>query len=360
MLGVKTTIFLGAGATRGAVKGFQGGGVRISPPLNSDFLSIIKKFVSNQKDNSLNIRLDRLVNFLHDEIGITKNRKPSPSMEEIFSLLYSSKDFPEIYKKRRGATPKSFVQVDDFLILATRIFKEIENSSKSRKSKNLYDKLANYLENGDSIITINYDTLMDSALLKHGWDARSGYGLNNPSSKKFIGFSKSKKKTPGLSVELFKLHGSFNWFIKKGKDENLGVLFTKKPSLIYNPGNNRWNEKTNYLRQIIPPIYGKFFSHDFWQVLWKKAFESLLSCEYLVVIGCSLIPTDFHLNALFGRVKAIRKMQKRPFKKVIVIDRDRDKKPQKRFKDILRGSKNKFESLSTFDDFIRQLHRKSR
>lgn len=272
-------------------------------------------------------------------------------MEAIFSMLYASKDFPDVYRKKPGRRPKSFIEIDDFLVLTMRIFHEVKKHATKSNSHNLYKKLAHFLENNDAIISLNYDTLIDTALMDYGWDAKKGYGLKS-SPQNFRGFSTVKKTEHPCLVKLFKLHGSLNWFTRKKKSESLSVLFTKKPSCILSPQNLRWKEKSGYIRQIIPPIYGKFFAHNFWQSLWTKAFDSLISCDNLIVIGLSLVPTDFHLRSLFGRVKTLRKIKNNPFKKVTIVNPNSD--VMKEFKHILRGCKQRFIHISTFEKFIKQ------
>lgn len=332
MKGFRTTFILGSGATRGAIKGFNYGGCRVRPPTNNDFLTVVASFVSASKNKDLKERLHRLFNFIYEEIGFAKKYKPS--MEDIFSMIYSSKDFPQVYKKERGRPAKNFIQIDDFIYLLTRIFNEIEKYVEERGGNNLYKKLVPLLENEDTVITLNYDTLLDSALINYGWDAITKYGLPT-TPYNFKGFNSVKKIKNPCQANLYKLHGSFNWFTRRSREEGLNVSFAKKPAIILNPINKIWKKKSGLERQIIPPIYGKFFSHTFWQKLWAKAFNSLISCDQLIIIGCSLIETDFHLRALLGRVKVARKSKDRPFKKVVVVDPAEE--TFRKFKDVLRG-----------------------
>jgi len=47
-------------------------------------------------------------------------------------------------------------------------------------------------------------------------------------------------------------------------------------------------------------VYGKFFAHKHWQTLWSAAYRVLLDAEVFVVIGCSLVDTDFHLTGMLS------------------------------------------------------------
>ena len=350
MNGLKTVVLLGAGATRGALKGFHMGGTTVIVPINADFLPVAQRFASAKGKKSLRDKVVRLKNFIYNELGERKSR--TPPMEEIFSILYSSKDFMEIYKKKKGRKAAYLREIQDFFGLLGAIFREVETYAYQQQKTNFYKNLAKLVEDGDTIISLNYDTLMDKALVEQGWNPKRGYGADF--NHKLRAFQNTKKSNRFKDLVLLKLHGSFNWFVRKKQREDLDVLFRKKPSLVINPAKFGWNEKKGYLRQIIPPIYGKFFAHNFWKDLWTLAFDRLVSCDCLIVIGCSLAETDFHLRAFLGRAKVIRRKAKRPFKRVLVVDPDKKQQPQKRFKLILMGCKLKFESLSTFERFVKQ------
>src|SRR5205814_876324 len=102
----------------------------------------------------------------------------------------------------------------------------------------------------DAIISLNYDTLLDAALVRAGWDPKKGYGIS--------GGARKIKWRPAASVadhrlggvKLLKLHGSVNWWVR-GSFGKLGKLFSSKPVLITAP---RKNEPARHIRQIIPPI----------------------------------------------------------------------------------------------------------
>jgi hypothetical protein len=119
------------------------------------------------------------------------------------------------------------------------------------------------------------------------------------------------------------------------------------------PRNRLWkipkNEISGYIRQIVPPIYGKFFGHDHWRNLWLKAYRSLCESELLVVIGCSLVETDFHLRALLSRVSKWRKNRNELFRRVIFVDRAGVRRKWAR---VLKGSYSKVSSYPNFEVFL--------
>lgn len=306
----QTVLILGSGATRGALSHVLLNRKRIRPPLNSDFFSIAARFASACGPTSAEARrLQRLNTVFREYLPTARD---SLTMESAFSLLFMAKDFPDIYSRRRGRqrAPGNGREIEDFLRLTFGILTILDCPASTHTE---YDALVNALGPGDTIITLNYDTLLDTALVTKGWDPRNGYAIGGSASK----FRWSPRTIdPNLrNVRLLKLHGSLNWFVR-GSFSDLAAVFQKKPTSIERP---RRNEIGRHVRQIVPPIYGKFFGHDHWRVLWSAAYKALREAEALIVVGCSLIDTDFHLRALIGRITRSRKPN--PFRRVVLADR---------------------------------------
>jgi len=265
-------------------------------------------------------------------------------METAFSLLFMAKDFPEIYSAARGRRrmPGDRQEIEDFLRLTSDILTLIDRDGDRHTE---YDALAAALRSQDVVISLNYDTLLDSALVRRGWDPKQGYGMAGGKDK----FKwKPKKVDPNLrGVRLLKLHGSLNWFVR-GSFSDLSAVFNKKPTCVEGP---RMNDLSGHVRQIIPPIYGKFFDHDHWRNLWVAAHSALREADALVVIGCSLIETDFHLRALVGRVVQWRKKERAPLKRLFLVDRV---KVRRRWATALKGAFSHRTNYRTFAQFMRE------
>lgn len=267
-------------------------------------------------------------------------------MEEAFSLLYVSKDFPEIYVPSRGRHRKagSRREIEDFLRLAFGILSAIEAKV---DQTNLYARLVPHLDAGDTIITLNYDTLLDSALVNAGWDPVKGYGLLGGSGKVRWNRSKPASSAALSDVKLLKLHGSLNWYVR-GSFANLSEIFEKKPTKIVISGTPRMNEFTKFVRQIAPPIYGKFFAHKHWRTLWTAAHNALVTADVLVIVGCSLIDTDFHLRGMLSHALKMRKSGQSPFNQVVTVDRTRVRHKWLR---LLKGCATRTLPYSSFQKF---------
>lgn len=340
----KTAFIMGAGATRGALRHVLLKQKRLKPPLNGDFFQVAETFArAHGTTSEAAKRLQRLRRVFREDLSI----KGVPAMEEAFSLLYIAKDFPQIYARRRGRKPKvgERQEIEDFLHLAFGILTALDGHANSPTG---YDRLATRLGPNDTILTLNYDTLMDSSLVRCGWDPRSGYGLGGGQRKIDWTLPKSNCNSRLAGVRLLKLHGSVNWFVR-GSFAAVQSVFTKKPVRVTAP---RQNEISGHIRQIVPPIYGKFFGHDHWRRLWDQAYRALREAEILVVIGCSLVDTDFHLRALLSRVARGRKRDGNLYRRAYLVDHSL--KVRRKWQGALKGTSKEFASIKGFNKFLEQ------
>ncbi len=336
----KTVLLLGAGASRGALRHVTLGRRRVKAPLNGDFFDVAKVYVQGRGEHSADYkRYKRLMKTFRRDLPFGRK----PTMEEAFSSLFVAKDFPDIYTSGPGRRPQPGhrTEIEDFLRLAFGILTLLDK----RASCTLYDEFVMQLTAGDTIITLNYDTLLDSALVRHGWDPSAGYCLGGGNSKVTWKRDASCQSVGLKNVRLLKLHGSVNWYVK-GSFSNIRQVFDKKPVRVSQP---RSNEMSGHIRQIIPPIYGKFFAHDHWRKLWGRSFRALCDSEAFVVIGCSLIDSDFHLRALISRAVTCRKQDSNLFRRALFVDRVT---VRRKWRKALRGSFRARDECTTFERFV--------
>ena len=114
------------------------------------------------------------------------------------------------------------------------------------------------------LISLNYDDVLDKAYKAvHRVDPNYCFSLDTstPSSN---------------NLPLLKLHGSFNWKNQKirGRKRNI---------------------------EIIPFGSSKNYLHSPYSFIWNRSLETLIECDVLRVIGCSLSPNDGHLIDLLFR-----------------------------------------------------------
>jgi len=339
----RTAFLLGAGATRGAVKHVLVKQKRVKAPLNGDFFRVAGTYARAEGSKSPTAkRLNRIERAFEDEIPFDR----VPTMEEAFSLLYTAKDLPEIYKTGPGRRPVAVFrqEIEDFLRRTSSILTILDRRAPWPTG---YDRLAGKLSGRDVVITLNYDTMLDSALVRKGWDPRKGYRVSGGSSKIKWLPGPAEEAADVANVSLLKLHGSENWFVR-GSYSDLGKVFDSKPVRITRP---RGSDIAGHIRQIVPPLYGKLFRHAHWRKLWSEAFEALCSAEVIVIVGCSLIDTDFHLRALVGRVARYRKKTDRRIKRLILVG---DVKARRKWRRALRARFVSQSEHKTLEGFLKK------
>ena len=186
-----------------------------------------------------------------------------------------------------------------------------------------------------SIITFNYDILVDYLLYHH--DISFDYG-----------FSRSQKN----NLSLLKLHGSTNWALSN-KGEIITVPFDKL-SNFFTVSENKKNtliEASNYFLDsvihneisespfIIPPTWNKSYYQTSLSNVWNNAANALGNAKNIYVFGYSLPESDSFFRYLFS----IGSMGKTRLRRFWVFDPDNTGGVENRFSTLIgQGSKEKY------------------
>ena len=151
----------------------------------------------------------------------------------------------------------------------------------------LYQRLLDCLPREHlTLISLNYDTLLDGAIRRAG--LRPDYGLD------FLYHPESPQDHP--AIKLFKLHGSLNWGYCPSC---LTTVYTEERRLT-----PRWQcpTCTRALEAlIVPPSPLKVPPSPFLSALWKKAEWELSRAREIVFIGYSLSDADANIRYLLFR-----------------------------------------------------------
>lgn len=190
-----------------------------------------------------------------------------------------------------------------FMRIAQIIRNEIDRRVKACTEKTLpswFRRLVEFwIDNEVSVITLNYDTLIERALVSLSDPNPREHEAGNlypapltPAESRVGGHTEEAFGKPPF--EMFKLHGSTNWWYSNTISTD-PVYFNQV----------RWgkdHEKQSHQEQhvadlvpfIIPPVFekGSYFDHEILRLIWREAGERIRAASHMFVLGYSLPPAD--------------------------------------------------------------------
>jgi len=260
----------------------------------------------------------------------------------------------------------------ELIFIFASVINEIQNGPVSKPHR----MIANNLKPEDTVITLNWDTLMDRALsVETDWNMNWGYGVK-PRSVFSDGWKPAEERPLNVGAPtLLKLHGSTNWltgyalldnghpFLSHDLDPDTLHVFEQTnepyacfagrymegyqpysygyypPNLIDVPGRPApegmvivsarpkvpWRKEGSAPRGglvsmplIIPPVKQKAYEMfgSLFADLWSSAETALAEADEIVIIGYSFPRTDLQSNLLFQKAFSRRSSMPR----VTIID----------------------------------------
>jgi hypothetical protein len=237
----------------------------------------------------------------HNQWPLGTERWRSLNLEDVFTSLAIENEFAP-----SGTDEKAKTQ------LRLNSLKKYIRKLIGKNSLNSYGKftrqLVENLKTQDSIITFNYDLLIDEAFIrKHSGERSLHY---EKFSVKLLGRSlrDPKAKPPRADNGLYlKMHGSLNWFLCTNNlcpnSEKPWVVTDVMQSLAMSQHGADYTclycagLLTPYL---IPPLLNKLVLRDkISRNIWSNALSILRSASKIVIIGYSFPATDFYSEWLF-------------------------------------------------------------
>lgn len=363
----KTVFVIGAGFSKGYTQSKSGQRM----PVAKDFFQTFNRLSISESGWVL---VGHLLNYCRDRYGVPYDEFEDfdVDIETIHSNVHQ--ELLSALEAKDGLKLSEMWSINNQLIfLFASVLNEIQNGQQSR----IHDEFVKTLNPADSIITFNWDTLIDRALSASKlWAVDNGY-LFRPSGIYENGW-RAPIKT-GTRNRLIKLHGSTNWItshpiiddrweIKPRHSSGLDSVYVYKDTItpypcydgrymsgysefsygyyppnipeyltVKNPehinirmiqrnGINPKGESTDIglasMPLIIPPIKLKKYDFygDLFPSLWKAAEQELSEAAHIVIAGYSFPKTDKQSRDLFK--SAFLKMRKMPTVTIVNPDPD--------------------------------------
>lgn len=344
-----TKIFiLGAGCSKNYLQGTTAiPGLKC--PVDRDFFIMAKKVITNQAfDPLFDAQLNHLLKDIdemfgnHDNDHLSVLDTPNLSLEKVMTEIAiqgSLFDKPIFrYGWQYLSDPTVSRRMSAFVELISRTIEESLKGPVCEKHK----ALADLIDKEDTIISYNYDLLMDNALRSRGKLTDEGYKLSF--YRTFKDSAWSKPDSSDKTTTLLKLHGSLNWLRCRICDSIL-LWHSEKVvnwSTIRCPKCGAPDQSME--RILIPPLLAKDYGEPAINYLWFEAVRALSEANEIIIIGYSLPPTDFASETLMLSGLG-RKRKKVPLTLV-----NPDPSIKGRFAEIF--SEENIKSFETLDAFL--------
>lgn len=292
----KTVIFLGAGAS--AADG---------APIQSGLLKGFFQSCCGTGPYGATREMEReLATYFHIMWGIDVDNDDLasarfPTFEEALGLLELAEDRGEFFRGFGGLNQQTTrgMELRSHLVSLIAIYLE----EKLRTCGNYHQAMVQQLRTTGrletiSFIGLNYDILIDNALLFRG-----ATGVDYA-----VRFANKNQPNRPRAVPLLKVHGSLNWLfyptcnaLDHYDGEKVAAMLTNHP---HRGVCGRCQEPR--VPVLIPPTFFKVMSNFYLQQIWKRAEEELRQAGRIVFCGYSFPDADIHIKYLLKRAELNR------------------------------------------------------
>ena len=343
-----TVFVFGAGATRGA-SFVDPTKEPCLPPLDADFFTQLQRIRSRKYQTLVRDVLADVTDLFGYNFDVT--------MEGVFVTVEQTIRMATATHERRDYKVPALKKVRNRLlqalaaVLEEALTEKAASGAGTRKIKLCnYHKLfvENILEPQDTIITFNYDCLLDHHLKLFGekkWNARYGYGVKLGARGAHLTGDKfwTPRNHPAKkndTVLLLKLHGSLHFDARNSERNKYQLKLKQRPHTYQGKGSMRFT--------VIPPEWHKGFEAGMFKDIWTKAADRLYKADRLVFIGYSLPVTDMHAAALLRT-----SVKRAALKSLVVVNPDRE--ARRRIRSVVaRGfaTDTRVLSIDRFEEFV--------
>jgi hypothetical protein len=177
----------------------------------------------------------------------------------------------------------------------------------------LYDLLSVLHFRRTTVISLNYDTLIEAAVLSHSlWDSGVGQRIDSvdilrntpPSLQPILTYGGEPAPLAENTFRLIKLHGSLDWFWMGQDPTGLSLVrresFSRFGAPSIDEATTRSRELLGREPFLVPPTVAKseYYRIPVTRMLWAEALEALELCARVFLVGYSLPPADLVMLGL--------------------------------------------------------------
>lgn len=285
-------VVLGAGATRGAEFVEKGNPVCL-PPLNMDFFTQLQRVASRKHQDTINAVLRDVRRIYGSNYRV--------SLEQYVTQLESLRSIVDLLQVNSSSfTAEGLDKMRSRLLSAlSAVLEESADVSKTtsiavRQPCAHHGEVVAALRARDTVISFNYDCVMDDALRRRAegrWSAKYGYCFPSPArvAGHEIWSAPDAPNSGNASINLLKLHGSLNWR-PLPDDDTSEIRLREKPY--------KQNGDKEY--ELVPPEnFKRLDDRPALARLWSSAERAIRRARLLCFVGFSFTPTDLHVDSLF-------------------------------------------------------------
>lgn len=325
-----------------------GASLHAGAPLGNNFLNKYVEILNSKRKDDILYQDDLLSRILEiqpnqrhfagDSLLEIQNSN-LPNIEDIFTLfdIAYEKEESLLYESEGDRT---IIRREDFFFLIREtICKSIEKSLNDDGTTVPYLSFVKKLNKNDTIISFNYDTLIDNAVKAIFQDLN--YGFDFTPMKDFIeliGYNwktvvqecRCKNSDINLSFNsdevplILKPHGSLNWLYCS---KCYNYYYLPGTNLIFYPPYfyecpNSFGEnplrRVRLVENIIPLTHLKNFKNPIFNLIWLNIIQRLSKAEVIYFIGYSLPDVDFISKYYF--IKGLNRVDFESNVKITVIN----------------------------------------
>jgi hypothetical protein len=282
---VATVYILGAGTSKA---------VNPDAPLTNDLLPQALKLLETQhNEHAENIRC-----FIKDYHFYGREQLERdgelPGIEDIFSQLdYAIADNRPL--SADYTTEKLRSIRESFVYAICEVLRQSLNDS-----SDLLNRFLLRIKDGDSIISLNYELMIDNALSRNlGKSVDYGIPMRHDDQTE-------TQQAAANSLPLYKLHGSLNWLYCPRCQEITLTHSEKGVQYIFGNGADASRGTcpqchSHYEPLIITPTMAKSYANPLLNEIWRKAEDKITTADEIIFAGYSLPSADVYLKCMLKR-----------------------------------------------------------